>query len=324
MQIVQNIWSANFFLKSFILILVIVASTCIAYEKKYIPFGTDITIECKSPTPGKPSFSGSFVRRKNTYEFSYLDTVYIQILDFSQNNRGTYRCVSGNKIISVISLELTEKSTSEEIVKFRSVGEDLIMHCKRLTKATHVQWDWISFDSRRRVAIKVENDIIISDNSFDGRLEISSNLTLKLSLVSFRDAGQFKCHFSEQTMGKTFRLITVQVKASPSAEVFHGNIVSLTCSVSHLLSVNDIMLVWAKTTATGSIPVQTRILNNTVKENSVIIEDASKENINWTCLVFHESELVAFLPFQLLYRELATNIYKTSIHASTAKGMFFL
>lgn len=81
---------------------------CVELEKKYLPLGADITLVCHSSTPGKPYFSGSFERRKNMKEFFYMDTVYIQIFDFSENNRGIYRCVADNHIVSVTSLEINK------------------------------------------------------------------------------------------------------------------------------------------------------------------------------------------------------------------------
>ncbi|XP_063786657.1 uncharacterized protein LOC134935734 [Pseudophryne corroboree] len=316
MRIKPNIWSFDSYFTFFILVFLILDSTCIVYEKKYLPLGADITIECKSPTPGEPSFSGSFVRRKNTHEFIYLDAVYMQIRDFSQNNRGTYRCISGDNIVSVTSLELSEKPATEDIVKLRSVGDELLMHCRRLTRATHVQWDWIPYDSGRTVSINVENEKIISDNNFESRLEISSDLTMKLSPVRFRDAGTYQCLFSDQTIGTSYTLITIQLSASPSSEVVRGSNVSLTCSLPHLSPMKYNSLVWAKMTETGLVPVKTQILNITMKENIVFIKDVSEEDLHWTCLVFHHSELAAFIQLQLLYRgtpaELATNIYQTS------------
>ncbi|XP_072254772.1 T-cell surface protein tactile [Pyxicephalus adspersus] len=305
--------SLNAFYASFIILIAI--TSCREPEKKYLPLGADITLGCHSSMAGKPSFSGSFERRKNMKEFVYNDTVYIQIFDFSENNRGIYRCVSQNNIISVTSLELNKRSSGEELVKFRLVGNDMLMYCKRLTKATSLQWKWISSDSQSTATITLENNKIISEQNFQTRLKFSPDFALKLSPVTFEDAGKYQCHFSDH-IGKTIHLITIKVTAYPSTEDFHGYPMVLTCSLSHPLPKNNIVFVWTKSTAMGSVPVKTDILKNEETNSSMLVEGDPTESINWTCIVFYEGTLVAFVPIELWYKyntyEPTTDLFKTS------------
>ncbi|KAM5171939.1 uncharacterized protein ACMZJ9_004757 [Mantella aurantiaca] len=206
-------------------------------------------------------------------------------------------------------------STGEELVKFRLVGKELLMYCKRLTKATSLQWKWVSSDLKSTGTISLENNTIISEQSFLSRLYFAPDSALKLLPVTFGDAGKYECNFSDH-IGKTIHLITIKVTANPSTEVFQGHPVSLTCSLSHPLPKNDIVLVWAKTSQISSVLIKSHIVKNEETNISVLVEGDNMENTTWTCIVFHERTLVAFIPIELQYKynayQLTTNIYKAS------------
>ncbi|XP_040197948.1 uncharacterized protein LOC120930846 [Rana temporaria] len=196
----------------------------------------------------------------------------------------------------------------------------MLMYCKRFTKGSNFQWKWISSDLQSTATIKIESNKIISEQNFQSRLEFSPGSALKLLPVTFGDAGKYECHFSDH-IGKPIHLITIKVTAYPTTEVFHGQPVSLTCSLSYPLPKNDIVLVWAKTAKMRSVPLKTHILKNEETNSSVLVEGDSIENMNWTCIVFHEGTLVAFIPVEVQYKhnayEYTTVIYKTSLNPTT-------
>lgn len=68
-------------------------------QKKGAPPGTDITLTCPSSKVGGPSRSVSIPTKRNIKQFSYEDTLYIIIPDFSEYHKGPYLCINSNGTI---------------------------------------------------------------------------------------------------------------------------------------------------------------------------------------------------------------------------------
>ncbi|XP_075065981.1 uncharacterized protein LOC142152851 [Mixophyes fleayi] len=271
-----------------------------------VPIGSDITLTCQCPKAAGPNCSASFPLRDNVKEFHYEDSLYIVISNILKNNHGSYRCMVNYMQSSVITVELSELKTKDEIVMFRAVGDDLLLVCPEQKKNKSVKWQWTSSDSLHNDIIEVKSvNETTSTEHFSSRLKTSNAATLaiKISPVRFMDYGKYKCSLAENNMGTTINLVTVKVNAHPaSSDLPHSN-VSLTCSLSHFVNNKRISLVWVQISGTGSsngLPVKSQNVTSEFKEHTIFLKNIN-EVMNWTCLVFSENLLVALAPITLNY-----------------------
>ncbi|XP_073476952.1 uncharacterized protein [Aquarana catesbeiana] len=299
-------------------------------QKKGAPPGTDITLTCPSSKVGGPSRSVSIPTKRNIRQFSYEDTLYIIISDFSEYHKGPYLCINSNGTI----LEFNEISTSEAIIKFRSVGDNLLLICSIMKKVTYVKWQWTSSDSLNSATIQVNSgNQITSNGPFHVETTDEADFAIKISPVSFNDSGQYKCYFPDGSAGIVVNLVTVEVKIHPSELVHQGSDAHLTCSVSHLLPSINIMLLWVQMNATSSTPVKSRKLSIMHMENSLHVKNVNENRTDWSCLVFNNNFLVGFIQTKLNYTmkpnfESTTSDYETEPspalddeETSSAKGI---
>ncbi|XP_075061470.1 uncharacterized protein LOC142150162 isoform X2 [Mixophyes fleayi] len=295
-------WSFNF---TAICLMILAASFMSSLEIKTrkVPRGTDVTLTCPSLQADGASLSTSVPTKSNIRQFYYNNTLYVVISDFCQHHKGPYLCIKDDLVSSGTALDLTELSTGDEIVKFRSVGDSLLLLCTGVTTVQYIKWQWTSSNSLNGATIEVNSDKqAASTGHFYNRLKAAdgTKFAVKISPVNFMDSGQYQCNVSGNRAGITIHLVTVEVKVH-TALVDDKSITVLTCSVSHLIPNNNIVLVWVKMNGTSSVPVKKETVTHMSLKNILFIKDINESTINWSCLVFTTNQLVTLVPVKLNY-----------------------
>ncbi|XP_075062114.1 uncharacterized protein LOC142150829 [Mixophyes fleayi] len=292
------LWYINFLF--FYIIVSIIPPNCV----EIVPLGADLTIKCST----READFTHFPRKENVREFIYEETLYIMISDITHGNEGSYKCPFKHLIVKI-----TEQSMAKEILKFRLVGETFMLFFK-CAERRQVKWTSLS---GRTGSITIISSIVYMNENFKNRVKSADRIhfmTLSISPVAFEDAGKYIPDF-----GFHINLVTIQVKAFPTTEVYPGCRVQLSCSVSHVLANMHVELIWIKLSGYSSVHVKTQKLKLGTVENSLWIEDLKEEEITkWTCLVFNENNLVALAPITLKYITSSKSDITTSINVYTA------
>ncbi|XP_063786656.1 uncharacterized protein LOC134935733 [Pseudophryne corroboree] len=130
------------------------------------------------------------------------------------------------------------------------------------------------------------------------------NETLYIVISDFcqQHKGPYLCVKDDKVSSGTVLDMT-ELKVRPPALVNDDNIMALTCSVSHLILDNNILLVWVQMNGSSSVPVKSHRVTNMLTENILFMKDINMNDntTNFTCLVFTENNLVTLLPIKLNY-----------------------
>ncbi|XP_072254773.1 uncharacterized protein [Pyxicephalus adspersus] len=305
-----------------ILVLFIMKFTSYSLQND-VPLGSDVTLNCSCPKDAESSCSVSYpMKNSNTKEFHYEDLLYVLISSFCKKNYGKYRCTKSGIAIadSTMTLALKEWKTNDEITMYRASGDDLILLCKPPSEVTHIGWQWTSYDTVTKDIIHVYvHNKSTSIGQFHNHLNCSYGVKFPVSL---NDSGQYKCILPNNSSINTINLVTVEVNAYPSPEVFRNGSVSITCRVSHVISNKHVLLVWAKENRYTSVAVKKENITSKSKQITLNVTDIDKDSVNWTCLVFSEYQLVALAPLTLKYKTVTENHSKSKkLLTTTTQGV---